>query len=784
MRFHDAFAALQDVAELLSFSGGYDINWGELGDRLNALFSGASFFVAMHDPIRNRLDYPVVYQDGIPAFYDPQPVTGLAQAVIQHGIPLYFEDLPNQGDRCAAMGIQLNPDEPGSGAVSWMGVPMRGRMREVIGVLGVSTEDPADFDDNDLSLLMTLASQLALSLNNIRLASNERERRLVAGALINLSVLVGTTTKLEDALDLILEQIQSVITYDTAAILLPMTQMPEDSGGTLPMTLYGSHDQDLQTERIDIQFSETTPFVQAFISAAPLIVSDAYEIPGWDAYTHFPRHDAIHGMLIAPMVVNDAVVGVIALGSFAPDEYTDEDASIVFSLARQAAIAIENVRLEGRLRQSLQASEDRARRLATIDRIIGIINSSLNQDEILRVSAQIMTDLFEVDHCGILLIDDEAQDAMLVAEYPDTGLFGLRWGYGGNERVRAMFPYGTAVAIYDTMDDDVDEIAQKSFTRVGARSVLLAPLTAGDRIIGSVGLDVRGEPRTFSDSERETLMTIAGQLTIALTNARLYQQAITANRLKSEFLANVSHELRTPLNAIIGYSDMLLGKFYGDLNEQQRDRVRRVHESGAHLLTLIEDVLHLSRIESGQIQVVTAPMRPSEFMPPILNDSKPKWVEKKLAVTVHMPNRWQEPYVAIDPTLFSQAFGQVLDNAIKFTHEGGIAIHLYRQSISGGQVREGSPPPRRANVPDGDWLMIAVIDTGIGVPREDYEVIFESFRQVDGSSVREFGGTGLGLAIARQLAEIHGGRLWADANPDGQGSMFVFALPLVPPPVT
>ena len=219
------------------------------------------------------------------------------------------------------------------------------------------------------------------------------------------------------------------------------------------------------------------------------------------------------------------------------------------------------------------------------------------------------------------------------------------------------------------------------------------------------------------------------------------------------------------------------------MNEQQRDRVRRVHESGTHLLTLIEDVLHLSQIESGQVQVITVPMRPSGFLPPILNESKPKWVEKKLAVTVHMPNRWQEPYVAIDPTLFGQAFTQVLDNAIKFTHEGGIAIHLYKQAVFNGQASEGIQPPRRANLPDGEWLMVAVVDSGIGVPREDYEVIFESFRQVDGSSVRQFGGTGLGLAIARQLVEIHGGRLWADANPEGQGSMFVFALPLVPTPV-
>ncbi|MDX2161612.1 MAG: GAF domain-containing protein [bacterium] len=782
MRFTNVMSPLQEVVEFLSFNTSYELDWEALGERLNSLFDECSFFIALHDPAETRLTFPMVYDHGVPAEVPAIALSGLSRAVITHGIPLYFEDLAAQTDRLQALGVIIDADEPGITSLSWMGVPVRGRMRDIIGVLAVHDDDVNAFDDDaDLSLLLTLASNLSLALINLRLAQNERERRVIAGALIDMSHIVGSTDRFEDALDMILEQIQRVIAYDSAAILLPTDRTFDAASGVFPMTIYASRDQDLQTARIDMTFPENSPFAQAYLVSAPVWHGDVQRVPGWDVFGRYPRHEQIRSLIVVPMQVGEKTIGVIALASFSANAFLDEQVSAAFSLARQAGIAIQNAQLESWLRASLRASEHRARRLASIDRLASVITSSLNRDDVLKLSAALVADMFAVDHCGIVMLDDEAQDAMLVAEYPEQGHFGLRWGFGGNQLIRTMFAYNTAIELRDVDSDDMDEPARRSLQRVGAQSSLLAPLSVGGRLIGSIGLDSFA-PRAFTEEERETLMTIAGQVAIAVANADLYEQAVSANRLKSEFLANVSHELRTPLNAIIGYSDMLLGEFYGELNEQQKDRVKRVHEGGRHLLSLIEDVLDLSQIEAGQVQITPIPMLPSELLTPILGELTERFAAKGL--TAHLSIVAQkEPHIPVDLDLMGKAVREIFDNAIKFTAEGRIEVRVETIAVYGGQTLDGSaPPPHRADVGDGDWVLIRVADTGIGIAPDDVEVIFESFRQVDGSSVRQFGGTGLGLAIARRLIGLHGGRIWADANPNEQGSVFTVALPVVAPP--
>jgi len=781
MRFTNVLSALNDVAEHLSFNAGYEVDWETFGDHLSVLFGGCNFYIALRSLSLDQLTFPLVVMNNMRVDSPSMPVGGISRAVIQHGFPLYFEDLHEQGDRLANLSIHLDPREPIQEARSWIGAPIRGRSRDVIGVLAAHSDDPAAFDDDDLSLLTTIVAYLSLSLNNIRLAQTERERRIIAGALVDISQIVGSTTSYEEALEMILEQIHGVIGYDTAAILLPIESTDLFGDAPMSMTIYAVRDVDVQTETLQETFPDDHPIMQAFNIAQPILLSDAQTVPNWKPNSRLPRAGDIRAFIAAPMMVGNKVKGIIALGSFVADAFQDEDASAAFTLARQSGVAVENAKLQIRLRASLQASEQRARRLASIDRISNVIGTSLDRQDVLSTAAQLLVDAFGVDHCGIILIDDDVQDAMLVAEYPDQGNFGMRWGYEGNQRVRDLFRYNTAIEIYDVLTDEIDEPARRALMRVGARSSLLAPLTLGGKLIGGVGLDVNRAPRHFDQEERETLMTISGQVAIALTNAQLYEQAVSANRLKSEFLANVSHELRTPLNAIIGYSDMLLGDFYGQINEQQKDRLRRVNDSGRHLLSLIDDVLDLSKIESGQIRITPTPMRVSAVVRAAIHENEARAAEKGLAFTTEEPE--VEPFAALDSRAIVQALNELLDNAIKFTNHGAITIKIYAQSIYGGSALEGVTPPARARVDDGDWVMVAVIDTGVGIPSEDYEVIFESFRQVDGSSVRQYGGTGLGLAIARRLIALHNGRVWAENSPLGEGSMIIIALPIVPAPI-
>jgi len=257
------------------------------------------------------------------------------------------------------------------------------------------------------------------------------------------------------------------------------------------------------------------------------------------------------------------------------------------------------------------------------------------------------------------------------------------------------------------------------------------------------------------------MKTFAAQSAIAIENARLFREIEvksreleTASRHKSEFLANMSHELRTPLNAIIGFSEVLAEGMFGDVNGKQAEYLADILESGRHLLSLINDILDLSKIEAGRME-----LEPSSFHLPTAIDNTLILVRERaqrrdirLACTVddHLGT------IRADERKVKQVLLNLLSNALKFTPEGGNV-----------DVRA------RAN--DG-VAELSVADTGVGISPEDQQAVFEEFRQV-GAAAKKTEGTGLGLAISRKLIELHGGRLWVESTL-GAGSTFTFTLPL------
>jgi signal transduction histidine kinase len=400
-----------------------------------------------------------------------------------------------------------------------------------------------------------------------------------------------------------------------------------------------------------------------------------------------------------------------------------------------------------------------------------VLSSSLQRDEILRTAARLLADLFEVDHCGIVLLASDSPDAFLVAEYPDTGQVGLNIPFREDPSLEPLFA-GRTVIIEQVETAEMTDDSRQALRQVGAQSVLIAPLIARQVMIGSIGLDSVTRPRAFTADERETFATIAGQLALVIQNADLYEAALAAARLKSEFLANVSHELRTPLNAIIGYSEMLLSEVYGQLNNAQRDRLARVHTGGRQLYDLINKVLDLSRIEAGQMPLRRESVPLDEPVRDALSSVMPQAEARGLTLHVHLPP--DTPHLYADPQHLRQVLINLLDNAVKFTHEGSISLSARLVHIRAGQAN-GWQPPVRAH--DGDWLLLVVEDTGIGIAPEDQAYIFEPFRQVDGSSAREYPGTGLGLAITQQLVALNGGCIWVESA-EGQGSRFGLLLPV------
>lgn len=255
----------------------------------------------------------------------------------------------------------------------------------------------------------------------------------------------------------------------------------------------------------------------------------------------------------------------------------------------------------------------------------------------------------------------------------------------------------------------------------------------------------------------------------------LNRELTLANRYKSEFMANMSHELRTPLNSIIGYSELLTSTLYGELNPQQYDRLERIHRNGTHLAGLINSILDLNKIESGNLILQPVDVQIADFVPSAFEDVLENAERKGIDVSFDVAD--ELPTIPGDRERIQQVLYNIMDNAVKFTNEG--SVHLQSREIG---VRQGESAafslPVRGWLKDGAWVLTAISDTGIGIAPEDQHRIFDQFSQIDGSRTREFEGIGLGLAIAKKLVEMHDGALWVKSAP-GAGSTFYIALPAI-----
>jgi len=301
---------------------------------------------------------------------------------------------------------------------------------------------------------------------------------------------------------------------------------------------------------------------------------------------------------------------------------------------------------------------------------------------------------------------------------------------------------------------------RRVLVKLGLRSLLAIPLYRESRLLGGL-LVFRQSLGNFSDDVVNLLQTFANQSVLAIHNARLFQeiqdksrQLEIASEHKSQFLANMSHELRTPLNAILGYTELIVDNIYGEVPEQIASVLERVDRNGRHLLTLINDVLDISKMEAGQLSMSFNDYSMQEIVGNVIVAVESLGDEKNLELKADVSP--DLPLGKGDEQRITQVLLNLVSNAIKFTDEGGVTV--------------------KAIVSD-DAFQVSVTDTGMGISEADQEMIFEEFQQADGSATRAKGGTGLGLAIARRIVEMHGGRLWVESTLN-RGATFTFTLPV------
>ncbi|MEO7741437.1 MAG: ATP-binding protein, partial [Usitatibacter sp.] len=296
-------------------------------------------------------------------------------------------------------------------------------------------------------------------------------------------------------------------------------------------------------------------------------------------------------------------------------------------------------------------------------------------------------------------------------------------------------------------------------------SMIAVPLLKEGEAVGAIMVR-RAEVRAFDDKQVMLLRTFADQAVIAIENVRLFneiqdkgRQLEAANKHKSEFLANMSHELRTPLNAIIGFSEVLQEPMFGVLNEEQAEFIRDIHESGKHLLALINDILDLSKVEAGRMELLVEELD----LPSAISNALTLVKERASRHRIRLDSNLDPSLGVIraDERKLKQILLNLLSNAVKFTPEGG-AVKVSARAVQGGTE-------------------IAVADTGVGIAPADHEAVFEEFRQVGKDILRKAEGTGLGLGLARRFAELHGGSIRL-ASELGKGSTFTLFLPDAAPP--
>jgi signal transduction histidine kinase len=660
------------------------------------------------------------------------------------------------------------------GLRSGLFVPML-REGAPIGVIVVGRAEPGLFSDNEIQLLKTFADQAVIAVENVRLFTELQEKNLalteahahVTEALEQqtataeiLRVISRSQTDVQPVFDTIVRSAVRLCTGLFGALY----QFDGELVHSVARHNYTPEALEEVHRVYPTRPNRALGSGRAILDRAVVHIPDVERDPEFQ-HRALSRATGWRSGLFVPMLREGMATGAIAVLRAEPGPFSDSEIELLKTFADQAVIAVENVRLFKELQARTGELTQSVEQLTALGEVSRAVSSTLDVETVLDTIVSRASQLAGGAGCAIYEYDGATGQFELRTTHNFEAAYvealrsvPLRKGEGLMGRAAET---GEPIQVPDiTLPGTYQSSVRDTLIRFGYRALISVPLLREDQIIGSLSL-TRKEPGVYAPEVIDVLKSFATQSALAIQNARLFReiadksaQLEAASRHKSEFLANMSHELRTPLNAIIGFSEILAERMFGDINEKQTEYLQDILESGRHLLSLINDILDLSKIEAGRMELEL-----SEFDLPNAIDNALILVRERASRQRIRLGSTIDPRLAKidgDERKVRQVLLNLLSNALKFTPEGGrIDVHARL---------------------DGVMAEVSVTDTGIGIAQEDQAAVFEEFRQV-GTADKKAEGTGLGLALSRKFIELHGGKIWVTSQ-IGAGSTFTFTLPL------